>query len=88
MNNKIKCLEYYFDSKICDESDITKNIEMKKREFPKKKIRVSVTLNEYGTYIVRFEFLNNQIAIFKHKTKKVTKKIYGQYKETKKYAPI
>ena len=63
MNKKLKCMEYYFDSKKYNEIDVIEKIGLKKMEFPKKKINASIELNEYGTYVVKLEFLNNQIAL-------------------------
>ena len=63
----------------------------KKLEFPKKKIEMTVSLNKYGTYVVKLAFINNEIALIKHKrmkNKNKKQKVYGQYRETKKYAPI
>ena len=49
MNKKLKCMEYYFDSKKYNEIDVIEKIGLKKMEFPKKKINASIELNEYGT---------------------------------------
>lgn len=93
MNKKLKCMEYYFDSKKYNEIDVIEKIGLKKMEFPKKKINASIELNEYGTYVVKLEFLNNQIALIKHNIKRRMKnkseiKSYGQYRETRKFSPI
>ena len=92
MSENVKCMEYYFDSNIYNEREVNENIEIKKLEFPKKKIKTTIKLNKYGTYIARLEFENNEISIIKNKKKNInkntSKKIYGQYKETKKYTPI
>ena len=90
MNKKLKCMEYYFDSKKYNEIDVIEKIGLKKMEFPKKKINASIELNEYGTYVVKLEFLNNQIALIKHNIKRHMKnksemKSYGQYRETRKF---
>ena len=37
MNKKLKCMEYYFDSKKYNEIDVIEKIGLKKMEFPKKK---------------------------------------------------
>ena len=91
MRENVKCMEYYFDSNIYDEREVNENIKLKKLEFPKKKIKTTIKLNKYGIYIARLEFENNEIAIIKNKKRNnnnTSKKIYGQYKETKKYTPI
>ena len=91
MNKKIKCMEYYFDSNKYNEAEVLENMGKKKLEFPKKKIEMTVSLNKYGTYVVKLAFLNNEIALIKHKrmkNKNKKHKVYGQYRETKKYAPI
>ena len=91
MNKKIKCMEYYFDSNKYNEAEVLENMGKKKLEFPKKKIEMTVSLNKYGTYVVKLAFLNNEIALIKHKrikNKNKKQKVYGQYRETKKYAPI
>lgn len=93
MNRKIKCMEYYFDSNKYNESEVLENMVKKKLEFPKKKMEMTVSLNKYGTYVVKLSFINNEIAIIKHikrnnKNKVNKQRVYGQYRETKKYAPI
>ena len=90
---KIKCMEYYFDSNKHNEVDVLENMEKKKLEFPRKKMDMTISLNKYGTYVVKLQFMYNEIALIKHKkvNKKIntkTQKIYGQYRETKKYLPI
>ena len=91
MNKKIKCMEYYFDSNKYNEAEVLENMGKKKLEFPKKKIEMTVSLNKSGTYVVKLAFLNNESALIKHKrmkNKNKKQKVYGQYRETKKYAPI
>lgn len=67
---KVKCMEYYFDSSKYNEFDVLENMERKKSEFPKKKMDMTVTLNKYGTYVVKLQFIYNEIAIIKHNVKK------------------
>lgn len=84
-------MEYYFDSNKYNEAEVLENMGKKKLEFPKKKIEMTVSLNKYGTYVVKLAFINNEIALIKHKrmkNKNKKQKVYGQYRETKKYAPI
>lgn len=71
--NTNKYLEYYLDSKIYTNEEVQKSIDETKKEFPNKNVKVSVYLNEFGVYIVTFEFENkntffNRIKIkFKRK---------------------
>ena len=90
---KVKCMEYYFDSNKYNEVDVLENMEKKKLEFPRKKMDMTISLNKYGTYVVKLQFMYNEIALIKHRKenkriKAKKQKAYGQYRETKKYAPI
>ncbi len=75
---KIKCMEYYFDSNKYNEVDVLENMEKKKLEFPRKKMDMTISLNKYGTYVVKLQFMYNEIALIKHK--KVNKKIRLKHK--------
>lgn len=85
-----KCVEYYFDSRKYNESEIIENMKQEEIGFEKKKSEINITLNEYGIYVVKLKFLSTK------KRKKYKgyeayngkNKIYGQYKETKTYQPI
>lgn len=90
MNSKIKCIEYYFDSRLYNKEDVIENMKKEKMEFPKKKkSEVDIHLNEFGIYVAQLQFVNNEIAIVKDKKiSKSKKSAYGQYKETKKFYPI
>lgn len=74
--NREKCLKYYFDSKEYSNEEIQKNIEETKKEFPKKKVKVDIQLNQFGVYVITFYFENkntiwSRIKIyFKKKAKK------------------
>lgn len=86
--NKIKRLEYYFDSKKYTEDDIQANIEEVKKEFPKQKVKVETTLNNYGMYIITFYFENrntifNKISIYIKNKRKPTL-LLGEGKEISK----
>ena len=87
---KIKCMEYYFDSNKYNEVDVLENMEKKKLEFPRKKMDMTISLNKYGTYVVKLQFMYNEIALIKHKkvNKKINTKTQRIYRETKKYEPI
>ncbi len=98
-----KCVEYYFDSRKYNTSEIIENMKQEEIGFEKKKSEIDITLNEYGIYVVKLKFLNNQLSVIKNKTKNIQKerktyrgyetyngksKIYGHYKETNTYQPI
>lgn len=53
-----KNLEYYLDSRIYSSEEVQKSIEKTKKEFPNKKVKVTVRLNEFGVYIITFQFEN------------------------------
>lgn len=55
---KNKNLEYYLDSRIYNSEDVQQSIEQTKKEFPNKKVKVSIALNEFGMYIITFQFEN------------------------------
>ena len=94
-----KCLEYYLDSRIYTTDEVSKSIEDTKKQFPNKKIKVTLALNDFGVYIITFRFENknnywNKIKIkLKSKIKRTVllnednRRIYGQYKQTKIYKP-
>lgn len=54
--NTNKYLEYYLDSKIYSNDEVEKSIEETKKEFPNKNIKVNISLNEFGVYVITFEF--------------------------------
>lgn len=60
MKNASKCLEYYLDSKVYNYEDVEKNIEETKKDFPKKKFTVNVTINSFGMYVITFIFENKE----------------------------
>lgn len=53
-----KNLEYYLDSRIYSSEEIQKSIEETKKEFPNKKAKVSIGLNDFGVYVITFKFEN------------------------------
>lgn len=55
---KNKCLEYYLDASIYSSQDIQKSIDETKKEFANKEVNVSITLNDFGMYVVTFQFKN------------------------------
>ena len=73
---KNKCLEYYLDSKIYSNEEVEQSINETKKEFSDKNIKVDVTLNNFGVYVITYTFENkntffNRIKIkFKKKFKK------------------
>ena len=64
---KIKCMEYYFDSNKYNEVDVLENMEKKKLEFPRKKMDMTISLNKYGTYVVKLQFMYNEAQKGKQK---------------------
>ena len=55
---KRKCLEYYLDASIYSSQDIQKSIDETKKEFANKKVKVSIALNDFGVYVITFQFEN------------------------------
>lgn len=69
-----KQIEYYLDSRNYTNEEVEKSINETKKEFPNKNVKANVTLNEFGVYVVTFEFENkenflNKIKIFFTKNK-------------------
>ena len=95
--NETKYLEYYMDSRIYTSEQVQESIEETKKEFPNKKIKVTLALNDFGVYIITFKFENknnyfNKLIIklkskFKRQMLLNEYKEYGQYKTTKIYRP-
>ena len=85
--NKDKCLEYYLDSRIYNLEEVQKNIEKTKQEFPKKEIKVNISMNKYGMYIITFYFENKKMKKTKKRLEKYYGNNYGKYKTTQIYKP-
>lgn len=99
-----KCVEYYFDSHKYNKMQIIEYIEREKVAFENKKFEMNIKLNEHGIYVVKLNFLNNKLVLFKKKIsnnkEKVRKtykgyetyngenKVYGKYKSTGVFQPI
>lgn len=82
MIKKEKSVEYYFDSKKYNKTQVMQNMQKEQMEFPKKQGNISITLNEYGIYIARLDFLNNKISVINNKyIQKIMGKIYKTHKE-------
>ena len=73
--NKIKRLQYYFDSKTYTDQQIEEKIEETKKEFPKSRIDVGIKLNEFGVYIVTLYVENKETYLSKVMSKYRTKKV-------------
>lgn len=58
--NQNKYLEYYLDSRIYTDEEVKESIKQTKKEFKKKNPKVSVTLNQFGVYVITFEFEGRQ----------------------------
>lgn len=74
---KSKNLEYYLDSRIYSKEEVKQSIEETKKEFPNKKAEVKVVLNEFGMYIITFQF-ENQTTWFN----RIVIKIWRKFKKT------
>lgn len=74
---KNKNLEYYLDSRIYSKEEVKQSIEETKKEFPNKKVEVKVVLNEFGMYIITFQF-ENQESWFN----RIVIKIWTKFKKT------
>ena len=98
--NKLKCLEYYMDSKVYDYESVQKSIDDTKKEYAKKDVEVNIELNKYGMYVITFyfkckdTFFSKIRLFFRRKNKPMLQERnkkheikYGQYKETKVYKP-
>lgn len=73
---KEKCVEYFFDSKEYNKTQVIENMKKEQGEFEKRKAKVEIYLNEYGIYVAQLKFLNNQLSIVNNKmiTKIIDKK--------------
>lgn len=72
-----KNLEYYFDSRIYSSEDVKQSIEETKREFPNKKVKVSIALNQFGMYIITFQFENKNTFF-----NRIVIKLWKKFKKT------
>ena len=73
-----KSLEYYFDSRIYSDEEVQESIEKTKKEFPNKNIKVNLTVNDFGMYIVTFNFENKNTFFNRIKIK-----IWAKFKKTR-----
>ena len=97
-----KCLEIYLDSNKNGSKEIQKQIKQARKDFPNKKIDARISLNEYGMYVITFDFQNkdnywNRLKEHRNERKNLLleekllnkkEKIYGEYKQTKTYRPF
>lgn len=67
--NQNKNLKYYLDSRTYSNEEIQKSIEETKKEFPNKKVKVSISLNDFGVYVITFQFENKNNFFNKIKIK-------------------
>lgn len=72
-----KNLEYYLDSRIYSGEEVQKSIEETKKEFPNKKVKVKIALNEFGMYIITFKFENKNTFF-----NKIIIKMWRKFKRT------
>ena len=85
-----KNLEYYLDSRIYSTKEIEESMRRTKKEFPNKKIEVSIALNDFGVYIITFKFenKNNYLNKMWEKMKPAKRQVkYGSYNSEKIYEP-
>ena len=75
MNNEGKCIEYYFDSKTFTKEQLIENIEEAKKEFPNKKVKPELFLNQWGVYILKINFTDKIEYISNFKKRRKNKKI-------------
>ena len=80
MNKQVKCIEYYFDSNEYNELEVLENMQKEKLEFINNKIAVIKKIK------------NKKVKLKENKKEEkkavIETKVYGRYKETKKYSPI
>ena len=72
-----KSLQYYLDSRIYSQEEVKQSIEETKKEFPNRKAEVKVTLNEYGMYMITFQFENKNTFF-----NKMVIRIWRRFKNT------
>lgn len=72
-----KNLEYYLDAKVYSDEEVQKSIEKTKKEFPTKKVKTKISLNEFGMYIITFSFENKENFF-----NKIIIKIWKKFKKT------
>lgn len=72
-----KNLEYYLDSRIYSTEEVRKSIEETKKEFSNKKVEVKVSLNDFGMYIITFQFENKNTFF-----NRIIIKIWTKFKKT------
>ena len=65
----MKCLKCYYDSSVYSSEQVQENIDEVKKQFPNKKIKVKLALNDFGAYVISFEFENKNNYWNKLKTK-------------------
>lgn len=75
--NQNKNLQYYLDSRIYSSEEVQQSIEEAKKEFPNKNVKVTVALNDFGMYIITFEFENKKTFFNRIKIK-----LWGRFKKT------
>ncbi len=66
LENK-KTVELYLNPQIYSEQQMIESIENAAKEFSKKDVRVNVSINEWGVYVVRLEYMDRDTYLNKLK---------------------
>lgn len=67
--SQTKSIEYYLDSKIYSSEEVQKSISETKKQFSHKKVKVSLSLNNFGVYVITFQFESRSTYFDKIKIK-------------------
>lgn len=61
MQERKKCIEYYYDSQKYNEQEILENLTVEtKEQFPKQEAEINIRLNPFGVYIATLIFPEKQ----------------------------
>lgn len=63
MNNNLKCVEYFFDSKKYSKEEIIENMENEELGFERCKSDLRISLNKYGIYVVKLIYNDDKLSI-------------------------
>lgn len=83
MQERKKCIEYYYDSQKYNEQEILENLTVEtKEQFPKQEAEINIRLNPFGVYIATLIFPEKQK---KRKLKQKEKSINEERTKRKSY---